>query len=93
MAEILRYVVVNEDDTEDDFEHENLAEAIEAASGREPCAVVMRTYAYDDSELVWTSTGAETWPPDSEKSRPTRRRNRERENPDGQISKADQLHL
>lgn len=63
MAEIRRYVIVNIDGTEDDYEYEDANEAIEKAGKRGLTAVVARVYTFDDSELVWTSTGDSVWPP------------------------------
>lgn len=66
MASIERYVTVDEHDHESDYEYATMQEAIEAGeqiSGSPRFAVVERHYVYDDSELVWTSTGATTWPP------------------------------
>jgi hypothetical protein len=64
MARIEKYVLVNGDDESEDFEFDDADEAIAAAFKRdEPVAVVARVYVYDDSELVWTSTGADVWPP------------------------------
>jgi len=61
MAEILRYVTVNQEDQEGDYEYETMQEAIAAAGKSE--AVIERTYTYDDSYLVWTPNGSDTWPP------------------------------
>lgn len=61
MSEILRYVLVDESDNEQDYEYEKFDEAVEAAGSE--MAVVQRTYTYDDSELVWTPNGKSTWPP------------------------------
>ena len=61
MSEILRYVLVDADDTERDTEYETLHAAISAADGTQ--AVISRTYVYDDSELVWTPGGENFWPP------------------------------
>lgn len=66
MAEINRYALVDEDDHEDDYEYERLDEAIDAAGSDH--AVIMRTYIYDDSELVWTPNGADVWPPPKSES-------------------------
>lgn len=68
MSEIIRYVLVDEFDTDGDTEYETLQEAIEAAQrpGNVPSAVAQRTYVYDDSSLVWTPNGADIWPPNPE---------------------------
>lgn len=64
MAEILRYVIVDANDVEDDHEYERLDLAREGVPDEGgPWAIVERVYTYDDSSLVWTSTGADTWPP------------------------------
>lgn len=69
MAEIERYVLVNGDDVSEGFEYGTASEAIAEASKRdEPMAVMARTYVYDDSEVVWTSTGDNTWPPEDDKT-------------------------
>jgi hypothetical protein len=68
MSEIRRYVVVDANDTEADVEHETLEGAqiagLFALGGT--YAVIERTYEYADSELVWTSTDDDTWPPEEE---------------------------
>lgn len=64
MSEILRYVVVDSCGNEEDWERETLQDAIEAGSG--DFAVIERVYTYDDSSLVWTSDGSNTWPPDDD---------------------------
>lgn len=67
MSRIDRYVLVDENDQSEDFEYDTLDEARAAASKRdEPMAVMARIYLYDDSELVWTSTGDTVWPPQPE---------------------------
>lgn len=63
MSEIRKYVIVDANDNSDDAEYDTLQEAIEACVTDEPLAVVERVYTYDDSELVWTSTGDNVWPP------------------------------
>jgi hypothetical protein len=64
MSQIDRYVLVDANDVSEDFEYDDAAEAIAAASKRkEPMAVLARVYVYDDSELLWTSTGDSIWPP------------------------------
>ena len=61
MSEILRFVLVDRDDNEDLYEYEAGREAIENAGADH--AVIMRTYEYSDSELVWTPDGSDMWPP------------------------------
>ena len=61
MAEILRYVVVDDSGVEGDWEYDKHDEAVSAAGSES--AVIQRTYIYDDSELVWTPDGSQTWPP------------------------------
>jgi phage I-like protein len=67
---IIRYVIVNDDGREHDYEHETLEAAIDVATCK-GSAVVARTYTFDDSELVWTPDGSDTWPPDSTDSTDT----------------------
>lgn len=67
MATIERYVLVDRDDHEGEYEYETLDEAQGAAGTTH--AVIARIYEYDDSELVWTPNGSNRWPP---KARPTR---------------------
>lgn len=62
MSEITRYVLVDRDDHEQDYEYETLDGARVPCDGEE-FAIIERTYTYDDSELVWTPNGATTWPP------------------------------
>lgn len=70
MASIERYVIVDKDDHEDDYEYASMDEAIEVIEERTgQWAVVMRHYVYDDSELVWTSDGRHTWPPPPHRTR------------------------
>jgi hypothetical protein len=57
---IERYVLVDKQGIEGDWEYETFQEAQAAADDR---AIIMRTYEYDDSELVWTPDGSNTWPP------------------------------
>jgi len=61
MAEITKYVLVSRDDVESDYEYDSCQEAIEAAGTSH--AVIERHYVYDDSELVYTPDGSDTWPP------------------------------
>lgn len=63
MANIERYVIVDENDQEDDYTYNTFAEAHAAAATRGRCAIIARIYEYTDTELVWTSTGADVWPP------------------------------
>ena len=62
MSEILRFVIVDSDNNEGDHEYADRDEAIRDA-GKQGAAVIMRTYIYDDSELVWTPNGDDVWPP------------------------------
>lgn len=62
VSEILRYVLVDADNAEQEYEYDYYPDAEEAAIDQ-GCAVIQRTYTYDDSELVWTPDGADTWPP------------------------------
>jgi hypothetical protein len=64
MSEIRRYVLVNEDDHEEDFEYWSYAEA-ERAAKRVGSAIIARTYEFADSELAWTPDGGDVWPPGS----------------------------
>lgn len=65
MSEILKFVIVDENDVESDFEYNRVQDAIDEATRRGGrLAVVQRTYTYDDSELVWTSDGSDVWPSD-----------------------------
>jgi hypothetical protein len=59
--EILKFVLVDRNDQEEDYEYTDRDEAIKAAGTDH--AVIMRTYVYDDSELIWTPNGKDTWPP------------------------------
>lgn len=61
MAEITRYVLVDRQDNEGDWEYDKYDEAVKAAGNDH--AVIQRTYVYDDSELVWTPNGRDSWPP------------------------------
>lgn len=65
MSEIRKYVLVGRDNAEDDYEYDVYQDAYQAASRRN-MAVIARIYAYDDSELVWTPDGSDTWPPEVE---------------------------
>lgn len=65
MSAILRYVLVDRDDTEHDYKYDDFAEAKRAGSEQD-CAVIERTYEYNDSDLVWTPDGSSTWPSEEE---------------------------
>ena len=65
---ILRYVLVDADNVEGDYEHPTLQEAEKQAGSTH--AVIERTYEYSDSELVYTPNGARTWPPPSKEHGP-----------------------
>ena len=62
MAEILRFVLVDLGDQEQDYEYDTYQEAVTDAR-KYGLAVVQRTYIYDDHELVWTPDGTDIWPP------------------------------
>tara|TARA_R100001086_G_scaffold238330_1_gene162980 strand:+ start:374 stop:703 length:330 start_codon:yes stop_codon:yes gene_type:complete len=59
--DILKYVLVDENGNEGDFEYA-LFELAKAAAGNDH-AVLERKYCYEDSELAWTPNGDDTWPP------------------------------
>jgi hypothetical protein len=74
MSEITRYVLIDDEGRENNggYEWESLDEATDEAVrlGRSPFsgskhgyAVEERVYTFDDSSLVWTPNGADTWPP------------------------------
>lgn len=65
MASITRYVVVDDQGNEGDWEYNTMADAIEDAPNDAEFGVIERVYEYDDSSLVFTSTGADTWPPNA----------------------------
>ena len=65
MSEITRYVLVDSDDNELNFQYETFEDALVQAE-RMGCAIVEWTYVYDDSSLVWTPNGDNSWPPISE---------------------------
>ena len=67
MPTIERYVLVNRDDIEGDYEYTSLDEATTDAGTTH--AVIARIYEYTDSELVYTPNGADTWPPRSRSPR------------------------
>lgn len=57
-----RYAIVDRSDTKvDDIGSLEEAKRIARAAG--DCAVVMETYEYSDSEVVWTPDGSDVWPP------------------------------
>lgn len=60
MSTITRYVLVGPDDIEADYEYTSCDDARQAA--RPDQAILERTYTYDDSELVETPCGCQTWP-------------------------------
>ena len=69
MNEIRKYVLVDRNDTEADYEYGSLREARKAGAKYDQ-AVVARLYVrededliYDHSELVWTPDGGNVWPP------------------------------
>jgi len=62
MSEIRRYVLVDSEDNEQDYEYSDWFEAARDAEERN-YAVVARIYTFADSELVWTPDGSNTWPP------------------------------
>lgn len=62
MADILRFVLVDENDVVGDHEYASYAEA-EADARKQGKAVLQRRYTYEDEELVWTPNGSSTWPP------------------------------
>ena len=67
MTSIERYVIVGEDDQPiDSVVYDTMHEAIAAAPTDEPVAVIAYEYEYAGSELVWSSTGEDFWPPPAE---------------------------
>ncbi len=68
MSEIHRYVLVDRDDMEQDYEYSSYRDA-ETDAMRQNAAVICRTYVYDDSELVWTPDGSDAWPPERRSTR------------------------
>lgn len=64
MTTISRYVVVDADDEEGDWEYDSFDEAKADALEQGDCAVIEREYEYSDSSLVWTPNGETFWPPD-----------------------------
>lgn len=66
MSTITRYVLVNRDDIESDYEYDTYHEALEGATkdgAAGQFAIIERQYVYDDAELVWTPNGRNSWPP------------------------------
>ena len=57
---IQTYVICHRNGTEEEREFRTYNEALLDAS-RLDCAVIRRTYTFDDSELVWTPDGSDTW--------------------------------
>lgn len=62
MSEIQKYILVDRNNVEDDYEYDNYLEAYNAAKRRN-MAVVARVYEYSDTELIWTPNGSDVWPP------------------------------
>lgn len=60
--ELLRYVIVDAEENEEDWEYDRFEQAKNVAR-RRGHAVVVRTYEYTDTALVWTPNGSDTWPP------------------------------
>lgn len=60
MAEILRYVLVDREGIEEDYEYDSYQEAVDDCG--KDCAVIERTYVYDDSKVVYTPDGSREWP-------------------------------
>lgn len=58
---ISRYVLVDPDGSEHDFEYQRADNAVQDAQ-KQGCAVVERQYELSDTELVWTPNGEDTWP-------------------------------
>ena len=64
MAELHRYVLVDEDGHEDSDEYEHLGEACTTADrASTPSAVIRRIYRLDDTEVVQRPYPSEFWPP------------------------------
>ncbi|BBY54110.1 hypothetical protein H7J07_05730 [Mycobacterium koreense] len=63
MAEIRRYVTVDADDNESDWEYDSFDDAKAAAIRQGNAAVSCNIYEYSDRELAWTPDGSGTWPP------------------------------
>ena len=59
-----RYVLVDKNDVEQDFEYTDYDEALAAARKYNgEFAVIEREYIYSDSDLIWTPEGCDSWPP------------------------------
>lgn len=63
MSEINTYILVGLNDQEGEYEYRTMAEAQEVAEKQGDTAILMRTYTYDDTELIWTPNGKNHWPP------------------------------
>ena len=64
MSDIRRYVLVDLNDVEQDYEYESFDEAKSTAAKLGDHAVIERVYEYADSGLVWTPNGEyASWPP------------------------------
>jgi hypothetical protein len=81
MSEITRYVLIDDEGRENNgYEYDLFAEARDEAIrlGASPYsgsargyAVEERVYTFDDSSLVWTPNGADTWPPTAASTPPS----------------------
>lgn len=60
---IERYGIVNREDRVLDVRFITERAAVQNAKNLGGCAVVREVYHWQDSELVWTPDGADTWPP------------------------------
>ena len=59
-----KYAILDEDNVPTPDSFNTYQEAEDVAKGMsKPCAVVEQHYEFTDSDLCWTSTGADTWPP------------------------------
>lgn len=61
MSDIYTYVVVDEQGQYVGEELDTFDEAKNSAIQHGNSAVVMITYTFDDSELLWTPNGEDTW--------------------------------
>ena len=61
MTEIRRYVLVDKEDNEEEYEYDRYVDALTATVGRMDVAIIARTYEYTESELVWTPDGSHVW--------------------------------